>query len=233
MISDTSTNGAATLAPEAIASAFGANLATTTQQAAAVPLPLNLGGTSVLVTDADGIARSAELFYVSATQVNYEVPPGVATGKASVTVSVNGDPVAFGTATLAAVAPGLYTANGTGQGVAAGIVSTLHADGTGSLANIAQCTGSTCTAVPIDLGLATDQVTVELFGTGIRGHSVGVTCKIGNTTVPVAYAGPQETYVGLDQVNLTLPQSLRGGGSMTVVLTVDGQAANSVNVTFK
>ncbi len=229
----TSTNGAATLAPEAIASAFGTNLATTTQNAASLPLPLTLGGTSVVVTDADGIMRTAELFYVSSTQVNYEVPPGVATGKASVTVSVNGDPVAFGTATLATVAPGLYTANGTGQGVAAGIVSTLHADGTSSLANIAQCTNGACTAVPINLGLASDQVTLELFGTGIRGHTVGVTCKIGATTVPVAYAGPQETYVGLDQVNVTLPQSLRGAGSMTLVLTVDGQAANSVNVTFQ
>jgi uncharacterized protein (TIGR03437 family) len=187
----------------------------------------------VMVTDADGIARSAELFYVSPTQVNYEIPPGVATGKASVAVSVNGDPAAFGTATLAAVAPGLYTANGTGQGVAAGIVSTLHADGTSGLANIAQCTGGTCTAVPINLGLATDQVTLELFGTGIRGHSVGVTCKIGTTTAAVTYAGPQETYVGLDQVNITLPQSLRGGGSMTLLLTVDGQAANAVSVTLQ
>jgi uncharacterized protein (TIGR03437 family) len=230
----TSTDGDATLAPEAIASAFGTNLASVTQQAASVPLPLNIGGTSVLVTDANGIARSAELFYVSPGQVNYEVPPGVATGKASVTVSVNGDPVAFGSATLAGVAPGIYTADGTGKGVAAGTAYTAHADGTSSIANISQCAANgTCTAIPVDLGLTTDQVTLELFGTGIRGHTVSVSCKIGSTTVPVAYAGPQNIFVGLDQVNLTLPQSLRGAGSMTVVLTVDGQAANSVTVTFK
>jgi len=230
----TSTNGAAMLAPEAIASAFGANLANTTQQAASVPLPLSLGGTSIIVSDANGIARTAELFYVSPTQVNYQVPPGVAVGKASVTVTVNGDPVAFGSATLAAVAPGLYTANGTGSGVAAGIVFTLHADGTSSVANVSQCgAGGNCSAVPIDLGLATDDVTLELFGTGIRGHSGVVNCKIGASTLPVAYAGPQNTFVGLDQVNIALPKSLRGSGNATVVLSVDGQAANPVTVSFK
>ncbi len=219
-----STNGAATLAPEAIASAFGANLATATQQASTVPLPTTLGGTSVFVTDANGVSRSADLFYVSPTQVNYEVPPGVAIGKASVAVSVNGDPAAFGTTTLAAVAPGLFTADGTGQGTAAGIAYTLHANGTSSMAPTTQ---------PIDLSVSTDQVTLELFGTGIRGHATPVTCKIGTTTVPVAYAGPQNVYVGLDQVNLALPQSLKGAGNLAVLLTVDGQTANPVTVTFK
>lgn len=220
----TSTSGAATLAPEAIASAFGANLATATQTASTLPLPTTLGGTSVLITDTNGIPRSAELFYVSPTQVNYEVPPGVAIGTASVAVSVNGDPVAFGKATLAAVAPGLYTVNGTGQGAAAGIAYTLHADGTSTTAPTTQ---------PIDLGLSTDQVTLELFGTGIRGHATPVTCKIGATAPQVAYAGPQNAFVGLDQVNVTLPQSLRGAGAVTVQLTVDGQSANAVTVTFK
>ena len=229
----TSTDGGTTLAPEAIASAFGSGLGTTPQNADSLPLPTTLGGTSVSVTDANGIIRSAELFYVSSTQVNYQVPPGVSIGKASVTVSLNGDPVAFGSATLAAVAPGIYSADGTGKGVAAGIAYTLHADGSNSVANIAQCTSGTCTAVPIDFGLASDQVTLELFGTGIRGHTVSVTCKIGSSTVPVAYAGPQNIFVGLDQINIPLPQSLRGSGSMTVQLTVDNQAANPVNVSFK
>jgi len=118
--------------------------------------------------------------------------------------------------------------------VAAGIVFTLHADGTSSVANVSQCgAGGNCSAVPIDLGLATDDVTLELFGTGIRGHSGVVNCKIGASTLPVAYAGPQNTYVGLDQVNIALPKSLRGSGNATVVLSVDGQTANAVTVSFK
>jgi uncharacterized protein (TIGR03437 family) len=230
-----SVDGSAPLAAEAIASGYGVNLATQTQQAAVIPLPINLGGTSVLVTDSNGISRSAELFYASSTQVNYEVPPGVAAGTAKVTVSVNGDPVAFGTARIAAIAPGLYTATSDGKGVAAAVVVTVHANGTQSLASTFQCSAAGCTAVPIDLGLDSDLVVLELFGTGIRGRSAlaGVTCKIGSSTLPVAYAGPQTVFVGLDQVNVTLPKSLRGGGSQTVLLTVDGQTANAVNLTFK
>jgi uncharacterized protein (TIGR03437 family) len=230
----TSTDGRSTLAPESIASAFGANLAPSMQQAQSIPLPTVLGGTTVLVTDANGIARYGDLFYVSPTQVNYEVPPGVAPGKASVTVAVNGDPVAFGTITLAAVAPGIYTADSTGKGVAAGFAYTLHPDGTNSLATIVQCNaGGVCTAVPIDMGAATDQVTLELFGTGIRGHTGTVSAKVGTATATVAYAGPQNIFVGLDQVNITLPRSLIGAGAVTVALTVDTQAANPVTVTFK
>ena len=84
-------------------------------------------------------------------------------------------------------------------------------------------------------GLDTDLVVLELFGTGIRGRSAvaAVTCKIGSTTLPVAYAGPQTVFVGLDQVNVTLPKSLHGAGIQTVLLTVDGQTANPVTLTFK
>jgi uncharacterized protein (TIGR03437 family) len=228
-----SANGAATLAPEAIAIAFGANLSLT-QQVAAVPLPTNLGGTTVLIKDANGISRPAELFYAYPTQLSYEVPPGVATGAASVTVSVNGDPVAFGMAQIATVAPGLYTANEDGKGAAAAIVVTVHGDGSSGFAYTFQCASAgNCTPLPIDLGLATDRVVLELFGTGIRGYRVGVACNIGSATLPVAYAGPQGVYAGFDQVNVPLPASLRGSGNVTVLLTVDGQPANPVNLTFK
>jgi uncharacterized protein (TIGR03437 family) len=229
-----SANGATTLAPEAIAEAFGGNLATQSLPAASVPLPTNLGGTTVAVVDSSGISRAAELFYVSAGQVNYQVPPGVATGSASVTVSLNGNPVGSGTMQIAPVSPGLYTATADGKGIAAGIALTVHADGSSGYAYTFQCAAAgNCTPIPIDLGASTDTVALELFGTGIRGHSKSVTCQVGSATLPVAYAGPQGVYVGLDQVNVILPQSLRGTGQAIVVLTVDGQTANSVSVTFK
>ena len=52
--------------------------------------------------------------------------------------------------------------------------------------------------------------------------------------MPVAYAGAQPSFQGLDQVNLTLPASLSGSGAGSgagnVVLTFDGQTANPVIV---
>ncbi|SPE36738.1 exported hypothetical protein [Candidatus Sulfopaludibacter sp. SbA6] len=231
-----SANGSLTLAPEAIAAAFGTNLATGTLQASTVPLPTNLGGTTVTVTDGAGIVRTAELFFVSPTQINYQVPPGVAAGTATVNVSLNGDPVSSGTVPIASVSPAFYTASQDGRGVAAAIAVTIHADGTSGFAYTFQCPSAIiCTPLPIDLGASTDQVVLELFGTGIRGRSslAGITCKIGSTTLPVSYAGPQTVYVGLDQVNILLPQSLRGAGNANVQITVDGQAANVVTIAFK
>src|SRR5260370_42255670 len=174
-----------------MAAGYGINLATRTEQAATIPLPLNIAGTTVQVGDANGIARLAELFYVSSLQVNYEVPPGVAAGAGSVTVSVNGNPVAFGTARIAAVSPGLYSADSSGKGVAAAVVFTRHANGTTALASTFQCSSSGCTAVPIDLGLDSDLVTVELLGTGIRNHSGTGTSDVGPPTLPIAHPGPQ------------------------------------------
>ncbi len=226
-----SANFSATLAPEEIASAFGANLATATQAATSVPLSTNIAGTTVTVTDAMGIVRLAELFYVSPTQINYQVPPGVAAGAASVTVSLNGNPVGLGSTQIATVSPGLYTATADGKGVAAALVINGSA-----LAYTFQCASNgTCTPAPIDLGTDSDQVVLELFGTGIRGRSsrAAVAVKIGSATLPVLYAGPQLGFVGLDQVNILLPKSLRGAGNVTATLTVDGQSANVVNLNFK
>ena len=41
------------------------------------------------------------------------------------------------------------------------------------------------------------------------------------------------SFVGLDQVNATLPKSLRGRGEVDVILTVDGLASNAVKIRIK
>ena len=62
------------LASEAIAAAFGTGLATTTSAATTLPLPTQLAGTTVKIKDSAGIERLAPLFFVSPTQVNYQIP---------------------------------------------------------------------------------------------------------------------------------------------------------------
>jgi uncharacterized protein (TIGR03437 family) len=47
------------------------------------------------------------------------------------------------------------------------------------------------------------------------------------------FAGPQGQFPGLDQVNLSLPQTLHTRGEIDVVLTVDGQVANTVRINLK
>jgi len=73
-----------------------------------------------------------------------------------------------------------------------------------------------------------------LFGTGLRERSSldKVAAKIGGVEALVSYVGEQGA-VGLDQVNVGLPRSLAGRGEADVVLTVDGQVANTVRINIK
>ena len=57
--------------------------------------------------------------------------------------------------------------------------------------------------------------------------------KIGNTDVQPTYAGPQGQYPGLDQVNLPLSLNLRGSGLVSVTVTADGIASNTVQLNIQ
>ena len=73
---------------------------------------------------------------------------------------------------------------------------------------------------------------LTLFGTGLRKNSglTGVKATIGGIDTPVAYAGTQGQFDGLDQVNVRIPTGTRGKGEVSIVLTVDGQSANTVTI---
>ena len=75
------------VAPASLGSIFGANLASTTQQAISQPLPLSLGGVSLTVQDSAGNSAGAPLLYVSPGQINFLMPPGMATGVATFTIT--------------------------------------------------------------------------------------------------------------------------------------------------
>jgi uncharacterized protein (TIGR03437 family) len=90
-------------------------------------------------------------------------------------------------------------------------------------------------AVPIDLSNAADQVFLILFGMGVRLRSdlSAVTARIGGEAVETLFAGPQGRYAGLDQINLRIPQSLRGRGDLDVVISADGKTANTVRINIE
>jgi uncharacterized protein (TIGR03437 family) len=45
---------------------------------------------------------------------------------------------------------------------------------------------------------------------------LGVQCVSGSLSLPVTYAGPQKQYPGMDQINVRLPASLAGSGTVSV-----------------
>jgi len=221
------------LASESIAAAFGQNLASGTAVASSLPLPTTLAGTTVKIKDSEGAERDAPLFFVSPTQINYQVPAGTSVGIADVTVYRGGNLVAKGTIPITDKAPGLFTADASGQGAPAGIVLRVRGD-----AQIIEPLArydpqqQRFVPVPIDLGPESDQVFLILFGSGFRAPSspdaIGV--SIGGENAEVLFAGPAPGFIGLDQANVRLPRSLAGKGEVSILLTADNRSANTVTV---
>lgn len=217
-------SGGTVTAPQSIASFYGLGLATSSAQATSLPLPTSLGGVAVKVVDSAGAVRNAPLFYASQGQINFEMPAGLAAGRATVNVVRGNSIAASTTVAVGPVAPSLFTANATGSGPAA----PLYLQGQNAPQNTFVCGTAGCLASPVIAGAATY---LSLYGTGIRNRSslTNVTATIGGMNVPVLYAGEQGE-IGLDQVNLSVPGSLQGMGETGLILTVDGIAANTVRI---
>jgi uncharacterized protein (TIGR03437 family) len=225
------------LTAEAIVAAFGVNLATTTLAATSTPLPTALGGASVKVTDSAGAERSAPLFFVSPTQLNFLIPAGTANGAARLDVLNGAEVVGTGGLSIVPVAPGLFSANASGQGVAAAVALRIGPNNTQRVEPVAEWNAAQnrFVALPLDLGPETEQVFLVLFGTGWRYNSglTGVSARVGGMDAPVSFAGAQGGLAGLDQANVSLPRTLIGRGDVEVALTVDGKTANAVRVSIR
>jgi uncharacterized protein (TIGR03437 family) len=226
-------SGTAPVAPGSIVSIYGTNFGGNGAVATMQPLPTSLGGVTVTLTDSSGAPIAMPLFYAGNTQINAQVPASAATGAATVTVSSSAGSQT-GSVTLATVAPGIFTANETGSGVAAAQVAT-NANGSQTVTNVFQCTNGpgSCVGTPIDLN--TGSSALVLYGTGIRNRASlsDVTVSIGTQVLPAVFAGPAPGYVGLDQVNVNLPASLAGSGTVNVIVKIAGTVSNTVTVTFK
>ena len=224
----------APVAPGSIVSIYGGNLAANIAGAASVPLPFTLGGASVTVTDDTGSQAPMPLFYAGPLQINAQIPSGVNSGAAVLTISTPSGGVQS-TVMLATVAPGLISANGDGKGAPAAQVVATHADGTQTFGYAFNCASGTCTTAPIGFGSASDQTALVLYGTGIRNRVAlsDVVVQIGAQSLPAFYAGAAPTYVGLDQVNVQLPRSLAGSGTVNLSVSVAGTVSNVLTVAFQ
>ena len=76
---------------------------------------------------------------------------------------------------------------------------------------------------------------LELFGTGLDSANASqVTVTINGQSIPVLFAGAQQQYPGLDQINVgPLPASLKSAGTVNVEVSVNGQSANTVTLTLQ
>jgi len=223
------------LSPGGAAAIFANNLTNTTLIANTLPLPTMLGGVSVTILDNAGNSQQAQLYFVSPTQANFLMPANAALGLATVTVTNANGATSAASIVISQTGPGIFTANQTGQGVAQALVVDVAPGGGQTRLNTALYSPitNTWTANPIAMN-PTDSYFLELYGTGIRNATSGqVSATINGQSVQVVFAGAQAQYPGLDQVDLAIPANLKGAGTVNVVLTVNGQAANPVTISLQ
>ena len=224
-------------APESMVALFGLALAPGIEAANSVPLPTALQGTTVKVTDRNNVERLAPLFFVSPNQINLLIPAGTAPGAARVQVVPRDGAPINAVVQIEAAAPAVFSADASGKGLAAAVALRIKADGTQVFERVADFdpVQQRFVPIPVDLGAATDQTFLLMFGTGLRGRSglEAVQVRVGGVTVTPQSVGPQGGLVGLDQMNLPLPRSLAGRGLVTIEMTVDGLMANAVTVSIR
>ncbi|MEK7832781.1 MAG: DUF5666 domain-containing protein, partial [Acidobacteriota bacterium] len=231
--------------PESIVSAFGNGLSANTIVASTQPLPLSQGDVNVLV---DG--RQARLFFVSPNQINYQIPSDAPSGLANVVVSKAGEVVSQGTILVSNVALSLFTADASGQGAPAGLLLRIKANGEQVYESLVRFDATQNKLVPAAIvRRAGEQLYLILFGSGLRnapnsdgnaanGVAESVEVSIGGVNAPVIYAGVAPGYVGLEQINVRIPDEAASNPNSAVTVKVRDalnnlKQANSVTISIQ
>lgn len=211
------------IASKTIVAAFGSNLATTTQAATTLPLPTSLGGTTVQVQDSTGRFRLAPLFFVSPSQINYQIPAGTAPGAATVYVTSGEARAQVGSTIVAASALSIFTQNQSGNGAAVALDAFSYTQGP---FNSAQANGQPNVIAVYGTGLGED-------ATDVNGDvSASLQATIDDQPAPITYAGRAPGFVGLNQLNIVFPAGLTSGNHKLAV-TRNGVASNIVGIVIK
>ncbi len=228
------------VAPDSIVATFGNGLANGTYLAPALPLPTSLGGTTVTIRDSKGVERLSPLFCAGNLQVNFLVPTGSASGYGAVIVKVNNAVVSSGALKIDSFAPAIFSANQDGSGAAAAILQIIKNDISTYSPLLAEkdptdLNGVRLKTVAIDLNQSYDKLYLLLYGTAIRGRGepLTATATAGGVALPIEYAGAQNFFPGVDQLNILLAKSLQGKGEVDLAVTINGKTANLVKVNFK
>ena len=229
-------SGGHALAPGSIGSLYGTNLAGSTSIAdAAPPLPFSLGGTYMTIGNV-----AMPLFFVSPSQVNFQVPWFITSGTVQLPLSINaGQLNTTISASITPFAPALFTTNSQGSGQASVLI-----DGT---ASIAAPVGAFPNSRPAKRGEF-----IDIYGTGLG--SVTITPATGSPSpanplsntvaipsvtiggvpaVSVPFSGLAPGFVGLYQVNVQVPTAAPSGSTVELVLTIGGVKSNTATIAIE
>jgi uncharacterized protein (TIGR03437 family) len=210
------------VAPGAIASAFGSQLALQTAIAATQPLPTSLAGSTVRVN-----GGLASLFFVSPGQINFLIPLGTPPGLASVEAQSGDGVISRGTVEVVPVAPGLFTANSDGRGaLAAQLVRVVGSNL--RYEPLAQLSSGTFVTRPVEFGPESESLFLIFYLTGLRlADPAAVRVALGGEDYTPSFVGPAPGFAGLDQINLPLPRTFPARGRLSIVVKIAGAGASN------
>ncbi|MGH8245735.1 MAG: IPT/TIG domain-containing protein [Gammaproteobacteria bacterium] len=215
------------VSPGSLASLFGVNLAARAEAAVSVPLPTTLGGTQVLVND-----MAAPLFFVSPTQINFQVPAEVAGTSMIVVVASGNDLSPPATTPVAPQGPGIFTAAASGAGQAA----VLNQDGSANSAQNPAAAGSVLQIFATGLGATNPPAATGQPGALSPPFNVTVQQPIvlvGGSAADVEFSALAPGFVGLYQVNARIPAATAAGNSVTLQVQMGGRNSNLVTIAVR
>lgn len=218
------------IARGSLGSIFGTRLADTPTTTARADLDFELNGVSVTIA---GIA--ARLIYVSPLQINFVVPDGAVTADGVDFTINNKGVVSKGKVKVLDAQPGIFTTTQDGKGTGAVGCQVVVKDAEGKV------TSNTYPPPPCEVSAEMKEGYLLIFGTGFRyaaATSVVVQVGTGDTAkdyTPV-YAGSQNQFPALDQINLLLPADFPKGTLKLKIKASNGSTAvesNQFEVTIK
>jgi uncharacterized protein (TIGR03437 family) len=221
------------IAPNSIAAVFGRFQTTGggLTVAKGLPLPTSLDGVKATINGQD-----AQLLMTSNGQINLIAPQNIPDGQAQIMITSSDGTVRGGKVTVTRAATGIFTMRSTGVGTAAALYTK---DGI----TFQPVVNPDLSERVIPVGTAASPTYLVLYTTGLRnvqaanpndsnGVAEAVTVTIKGANATTLFAGPAPGFVALDQVNVLLPTSLAGAGSVTVTITAGGKVSNITSLKF-
>jgi uncharacterized protein (TIGR03437 family) len=209
------------IAPGALIAIFGSNLATSTAQFSAAPLPLSLGTTSVSIN-----GTTVPLLYVSPGQVNAQVPYETKVGTAKLVVTSNGVPSPAVNFEVAATGPGVFTQDNKH------LLALNLADGTLNASQTPARPGQYVTAYLTGQGLVDPPAaTGDVAPASPFSMPVAVVqIKVGGRLADIQFAGMAPGFVGLMQMNVLIPDVPPGEQSFDVSIGEVAAATTTISI---
>lgn len=210
------------VSPGSLASAFGTFAGGAEEIAGTLPLPTTLGGVQILV---DGTA--CPLIFASGGQINFQVPSATTPGRHAVSVTVNGAQVAQGTIDVIAAGPGLFVLDAADVAQPGAVV---NADGSINGPDNPASIGDTVLVYGTGLGPLDTPVADGEPPAGIVRGTSETKVLFADAEGVVHFSGLAPDFVGLWQLNVTIPDRSYITGQVPVLVIQGGISTNAVSI---